>query len=116
MFLMSEQKKEQIDVAKLITVLDYLWIFALLGLFIEKENEDVRFHTNQGLILLLCAFVSGIVLTALGALPAVGVIFRIVGLLASLACLAYTVLGIYNAVTGQRKPLPYIGTLFTFIK
>jgi len=33
---------------KLITILDYIGILFILGFFVEKDNEDVKFHTNQG--------------------------------------------------------------------
>lgn len=39
---------------KLITILDYIGILFILGFFVEKDNEDVKFHTNQGII--LCIF------------------------------------------------------------
>ena len=33
-----------------------------------------------------------------------------------LLCLAFAILGIINAVKGERRPLPVIGGLFQFIK
>ena len=39
---------------KLITILDYIGILFILGFFVEKDNEDVKFHTNQGIILCIC--------------------------------------------------------------
>lgn len=41
------------NTAKVICILDYFSVLCLLGLFVEKDNPDVRFHTNQGLILFL---------------------------------------------------------------
>lgn len=105
--------------AKVITILDYIGIFCLLGLFIEKDNEDVRFHTNQGLILLILEVVVGVIagiLRFLGFIPFIGWIFGLVSWLLGLICLVLAILGIVNAAQGQRKPLPIIGNLFTFIK
>ena len=33
--------------AKVISILDYIGILWILGLFIEKDDPDVKFHTNQ---------------------------------------------------------------------
>ena len=99
--------------ARVITILDYIGILCLLGLFIEKDNEDVRFHTNQGIILFLFEIVAGVLNMVLCFIPFVG---RLLGGLLGLLCLVLMILGIVNAVNGQRKPLPLIGSLVTFIK
>ena len=99
---------------RVITILDYLGFLCLLGLFIEKDNEDVRFHTNQGLILFLLEIAVGIVGALLSGL--LGLVGSLLSSLLSLACLVLAILGIINAVNGQRRPLPIIGALFTFIK
>lgn len=105
--------------ARLITILDYFGVLCLIGLFVEKDNEDVRFHTNQGLILLVLEIVVGIVTTVLGFLrfiPFIGWIFGLVSGVLWFICLLFAILGIVNAVQGQRRPLPVIGGLFTFIR
>lgn len=104
---------------KAITILDYIGIFCILGFFIEKDNEDVRFHTNQGLILLLFDIVLGVasvVLQLLRFIPVVGWIFGLVSWLLGLAAFAFMILGIVHAAQGERRPLPLIGNLFSFIK
>lgn len=105
--------------AKVITILDYIGVFCLLGLFIEKNNEDVRFHTNQGLILLILEILVGGVTAVLGFLRFIPIVGWILGLVSSilwLICLLFAILGIVNAAQGQRRPLPIIGGLFTFIR
>ena len=77
---------------KLITILDYIGILFILGFFVEKDNEDVKFHTNQGIILCIFDIAVSIVASILG------------------------ILGIVHAAKGERTPLPVIGKLFTFIK
>ena len=99
--------------ARVITILDYIGILCLLGLFIEKDNEDVRFHTNQGIILFLFEIVAGVLNMVLRFIPFVG---RLLGGLLGLHCLGLMILGIVNDVNGQRKPLPLIGSLVTFVK
>ncbi len=101
--------------AKVISILDYIGILWILGLFIEKDDPDVKFHTNQGLILFLLEVVTG-VCSALSIIPFIGLLFTIVGSLLGIVCLVLAILGIVNAAQGQQKPLPVIGTMFSFIK
>lgn len=102
--------------AKVICILDYVGILFLLGLFVEKDNPNVKFHTNQGLILFLLEIVLGVVGTILGFLPFVGGLLAKIWGLAYLLPLIFAILGIVNAAQDQCKPLPVIGGLFQFIK
>ena len=100
--------------AKVISILDYIGILWILGLFIEKDDPDVKFHTNQGLIFLL-EVVTG-VFSVLSVIPILGIVFTLAGGLLGIVCLVLAILGIVNAAQGLQKPLPVIGTLFSFIK
>lgn len=105
--------------AKVITILDYIGILWILGLFIEKDDPDVKFHTNQGLILFLLEVVTGVVtgvFTLLSFIPVLGIVFTLASGLLGIVCLVLAILGIVNAAQGLQKPLPVIGTLFSFIK
>ena len=97
---------------KLITILDYIGILFILGFFVEKDNEDVKFHTNQGII--LCIFDS--ILGVFHWIPFVGWVFSLIATLLWLLVAAMVILGIVHAAKGERTPLPVIGKLFTFIK
>ena len=101
--------------AKVISILDYIGILWILGLFIEKDDPDVKFHTNQGLILFLLEVVTG-VFSVLSVIPILGIVFTLAGGLLGIVCLVLAILGIVNAAQGLQKPLPVIGTLFSFIK
>ncbi len=106
---------ENNSTAKVITVLDYIGILWILGLFVEKDHPAVKFHTNQGLTL----FILGIVASVVGALsfvPLVGFVFGLIGSLLGLCCLVLAILGIVHAVQGECKPLPIIGGLLNIIK
>ena len=107
------------SVAKVMTILDYIGVLWILGLFIEKDDPDVKFHTNQGLILFLLEVVSS-VFSVLANIPILGWlfgwVFSIVGGLLGIVCLVLAILGIVNAAQGVQKPLPVIGTLFRFIQ
>lgn len=98
--------------AKVISILDYIGILWILGLFVEKDDPDVKFHTNQGLVLFLLDVAVGVVNLILGFLswiPVAGWLFGIVGWALGVVCLVLMILGIVNAAQGQRKPLPVIG-------
>lgn len=98
--------------AKVISILDYIGILWILGLLVEKDNPDVKFHTNQGLVLFLLDVVVGVVNAVFGFLsfiPVVGTLLSIVGWALGVACFVLMILGIVNAAQGQRKPLPVIG-------
>lgn len=98
--------------AKVITILDYIGILWILGLFVEKDNPQVRFHTNQGLVLFLLEVVVGIlnvILSLLSFIPVVGLLFSIISWALGIVCLVLMILGIVNAAQGQCKPLPVIG-------
>lgn len=102
--------------AKLICILDYIGILCLLGLFIEKDDANVKYHTNQGLVLCIVGLVASAVAAVLGVLPLIGWIGRIVGGVVGLVWLVLAILGIVNVINDRQEPVPVVGTLFTVIK
>jgi len=106
-------------------VLAYILFFIPLLAGTHKTSEFVKYHTNQGIVLVLFCIAFGIVtgiLTAIiGAIAAATFSFgllvaipTVVGLL-WLFPLVLCILGIVNAATGKIKPLPIIGK-FTILK
>ncbi len=102
--------------AKVITILDYIGFLWIIGLFVEKDNEDVKFHTNQGLILFIYNVIAGVLNVALSWIPLVGGIIGVCCWILSVLGFVLMILGIVNAAQGQRKPLPVIGSLLHVIK
>ncbi len=78
-----------------------------------NDDEEGRFHANQGLIGLLVLIALGIVGAALSALSKIPVLGGILGVLYGLAFFGVWVLlivfGIMNVKNGKRDELPYIG-------
>ncbi len=102
---------------KIFSVVSYLWILFLIPMFLSKDSKFTLFHTNQGIILFAAEIAIAIVCIILGILPVVGgILAGIIGTIGGLATLALTVLGIFNALTGKAKKLPFIGNLFTALK
>lgn len=104
---------ENNSTVKVITILDYIGILWILGLFVEKDNPAVKFHTNQGLTLFLLEIVVSVASVILAFIPFIG---GLIGGLLGIACFVFMILGIVNAAQGQCKPLPIIGGLFNIIK
>ena len=97
------------DVAdgRVLAVLAYLWALILIPLLAGKGRPFVRYHVNQGILLLITFAVAHV----LRYLPFGGPFFSGLGIL--FAC-ALTVVGIFNAATGRARELPLIGS-FTIL-
>ncbi len=120
------------DSTKLYSVLSYIWILWMIGLFADKNNPRVKFHVNQGIILTifqvaLCLasaifstvmnalFIHGSALLSVAA-PIGTMLSGLVSFLAISLGLIFMILGIIHAVQGKEEPLPIIGKLFTIVK
>lgn len=98
---------EDIEKNKLIAGLAYFVFF--LPLVVDKDSEFGKFHANQGLLLLLVAFIGNSILNVL---PIIGWVLIP---LFSLLILVFAVIGLLNALNGNTKELPLIGH-FVIIK
>jgi uncharacterized membrane protein len=95
-----------------------LFLIPLIGA--PKNSRYARFHTNQGLVLVICSVAGSVALNILTAL-AVGVfsfssaaiavvgILSVVSFVFGMAVLGLAIFGIVNAVQGKMQPLPVIG-------
>ncbi|MNH99809.1 Chloroplast import component protein (Tic20) [compost metagenome] len=96
-----EPEKNDVETNKIIALLSYILFF--LPLLAAKDSPFAMYHANQGLLLLLTAFASNLVLSII---PIIGWILLP---FANLAILVFIILGILNALNGKMKPLPLIG-------
>ena len=82
-----------------------VWVTGLIFLFIEKENNHVRFHAMQSLITFFSLFImSSLILV----IPVLGVI------ISSLITFGGTILWfllMYKAYNGEIFKLPYFGNI-----
>jgi len=106
---------QDIETNKVFAILAYLGILILVPVFAAKDSKFAKYHVNQGLTLIIAAVAVNIVLTILGYIPILGILFRIIMGLFDLVVLAYVVIGILNAANGTAKQLPYIGK-YTLLK
>ncbi len=109
----DEYEAEDKEKNKVMAVLSYIGILVLIPIFAAKGSKFAKFHANQGLVLLLAnlayGVVTGLLGWLLGLIPVVGTFFPTVFGVLSLVFLAGMILGIYNAVKGNAKELPFIG-------
>jgi len=92
---------------KLYNVLSYLNLW-LIGLLVAPNEQDVKFHVNQGIILTIGWVAAGILSFILAFIPILGwvlafAIYVFIGVLA--------IMGIINAAKGEQKELPIIGKI-----
>lgn len=124
----SEFDSKDIEENKYISLLAYLGVLVFVPMFVKKDSKFTRFHSNQGLLLLILGVAHGILQIILHAIlraifpwrwsyglvggrgPVYGVLSTVLSLL-WIAVAALAVIGIINAVTGKAKELPFIGKI-----
>ena len=113
---------EDVTSNKAMGILAYLGLLVLVPIFAAKDSQYARFHANQGLVLCIATvalsiaagiitFVASIVTFGLLAVPVTIILY-----LALFAFwVAFAILGILNACSGEAKKLPLLGNI-TIIK
>ena len=89
-------------------VLAYLGILVIIPLLVSKDDQFVKFHAKQGIVLLIIWIVSRFILVV----PFFGVMLMP---LISLGCFILVIIGIINAVGGQTKELPVVGQFAKYL-
>ena len=112
----AEQIKIDIDDAqdvennKAYSILSYLGFLVLIPILLDRKSPYVKFHANQGLILLVAELIAAVISTVLWFIPVAGLVLSLViGLPLYLATVVLMVIGIINAYGGKAKKLPIIG-------
>jgi uncharacterized membrane protein len=108
---------------KVMAILAYVGILVLVPILAAKESPFAKYHANQGLVLtgagILLSIVMVVASIIISFIPFVNAIAACFGFcffpLVGLAWLAFSILGIINAVNGQMKPLPLFPNI-TIIK
>lgn len=108
--------EQDVEANKIYSILAYMGFLTLVPLFAAKDSKYAKFHTNQGLILLICELIAAVISTVLWFIPVVGTVLSLViGLPLYLVTVILMVVGILNAYKGEAKQLPVIGQ-FELIK
>ena len=82
----------------------YLGPLLIIPLLVRPKSRFLRYHCNQGLLLLIAAVLVGI----FDGLPGIG---WLIGIAGSIAALIWLVQGMLNVNRGVRRPLPLIGDI-----
>lgn len=83
-------------------IIAYLGILVIIPLVTAKDDQFVKFHSKQGLVLLI----TWVIANFLWAIPVLG---WFASPIINLGCFILMILGIINAAGGQTKELPIIG-------
>jgi len=85
------------------------WVTGLIILLLEKENEFVRFHAMQSIITFGGLTVIYIVLSILGIIPFIGILFAILLYILGLLGFVLWIVLMVKAYQGVRYKLPWAG-------
>lgn len=83
-------------------IIAYLGILVIIPLVTSKDDPFVKFHSKQGLVLLI----TWVIANFLWAIPVLG---WFASPIINLGCFILMIVGIINAAGGQTKELPIIG-------
>ena len=103
-----------IQINKVMAILAYFGPLVLIPILAAKGSKFARYHSNQGLVLLLLCIAYSIVISILsGILLAISwrlsFLVSIIATVGSLGITVLAILGIIHAAKGETKPLPLIG-------
>lgn len=98
---------------KAMAILAYFGPLVLIPIFATKQSKFARYHSNQGLVLLIASILYGIAYSILSSIILaiswrLYFIVSIIGLV-SIVITILAIIGIINAATGKAKELPLIG-------
>lgn len=101
-----------------ISALSYLLFF--IPLIAKPESDFGKYHANQGLLchitVILAEIVSVIIGKILHSIPFIGWMFaNLFGTAISISLVALVLVGVFNALKGKAKELPFVGK-FKIIK
>ncbi len=109
----AEFDKEDIDKNKIMAILAYFGPLVLIPILMAKESKFARYHSNQGLVLLVALIIYSV---AYGILSSVALaiswtLYSIISILGFVSILfsILAIIGIINAANGRAKELPIIG-------
>jgi uncharacterized membrane protein len=84
---------------KLYSILAYICPLWIIGLISAKDDADVKFHVNQGIVLSIGWVISWILA------------WVFIGYLLMIPLAIFAIMGIISANKGEQKELPLIGKI-----
>ena len=102
----EQAKADPADVEKNKAMAIVAYFLFFVPLLAAKDSKFAMYHANQGLVLLLASIVVGI---AGSVIPVIG--WFLIGPVGSIAVLVLWIIGLLNAIKGEMKPVPLIGSI-----
>ncbi|MCR4854485.1 MAG: zinc ribbon domain-containing protein [Prevotella sp.] len=105
---------QDISQNKVMAVLAYFGILVLIPIFAAKESKFARFHSNQGLILLILGIALSIISSILSTIL-FSISYKLMWIMGIISfaiwviIAVFFILGVINAAKGRAKELPLIG-------
>ncbi len=96
------------DVNVLMAILSYFGIFALIPLFVEKEDEFIQFHAKQGTTLIIAEVIVFFGLALIAFIPFIGCITGVVEIILALFLFVFHIIFMVKASKGEWYKIPYI--------
>jgi len=82
--------------SNLMAALSYVWILSIVMLIVKKDDEFVKFHARQGLILFIASFI--------GVIPFIGWFIWLI-------VVVMDIIGFIKALSGERYKVPVVGDI-----
>lgn len=110
---MSEEKKGTGLEPNVAGLLCYVlgWITGLVFFLIEKDDEFIRFHAMQSIIVFGALHAAMIIMGVFYWIPYVGILFMVVASLISIAAFVLWIILMVKAYQGERYKLPVAGDM-----
>ncbi len=105
----SEFDMEDFQENKVYAALSYLIFF--LPFIACPKSIYARYHANQGLLLFMTAILAWLVTALVSFVPVIG---WLVSVVLHIGLIAFVIMGICNALTNKKQPLPVIGRFHIF--
>lgn len=105
----ASYETDDIQNNKIMAILCYIGILVLIPVFCAKNSKYVRYHANQGLILLIAEVVLSVISSLLGDIFLVGWIISLLCGLLGIVCFIFSIMGIINVINGKAKEIPVVG-------
>ncbi len=85
------------------------WITGLIFILIEKENDFVRYHAMQSIVVFGAFTIIQIILSILGLIPYIWILFYVISILLGTAAFVLWIFLMVKAYQGERYRVPYAG-------
>ena len=112
---MNEQQPQFDTKTRLCCVLAYFSILFFLPLVFCRENENAKFHANQGLVLCLANIIGNVIIALVCIFIISPEVKNAIYTIFNLVSICFCILGILHVVREQQIELPLIGKI-TLIK